>query len=140
MVAAAQREAARRKSTARFEVGDTGSVAAGGRLFDVVSAASLLIVLPDAAAGLRELWAGVRPGGSLLVVETTPRLTPRNARALLPNERHPALLLWARVRNGRAVDERVFRDLGTPQIRTIPLLEGLVAAWVLEKPGASGAA
>jgi len=41
---------------------------------DVVSAASLLCQLPDPGHGLATLWAAVRPGGTLLVIETTDQM------------------------------------------------------------------
>lgn len=80
-------QAARRhETTARFEVADLSALPDA----DVVSAASLLIVVPDASATIDVLWRHVRPGGALLIVETTPRMTPENARALV-RERPPCV-------------------------------------------------
>lgn len=95
--------------------------------YDVVSAASLLIVVPDPRAAARALWEHVRPGGHLLLVETTARMNPRETRPLSVS--NPLVLwLWARVRQGRAVD---IDALGLPGERQQHLLlEGAVAAWV----------
>lgn len=99
--------------------------------FDVVSAASLLIVLPDARAGLEQLWACVRPGGSLLIVETTAQMTPSAARST--GVRHPGLWLWARARSGRAVDAALFDVLPARARQRHSLFHGLAEAWLFTK-------
>lgn len=119
----------------RFEVGDLKNVG-GHYSADVVSAASLLFVVPDPAAALQQLWNCVRPGGTLLVIETTEAMTPRGALKAMNRispGRRIALTLWAQARNGRAVDSRFVEALpATSGLRT-PLLHGMVAAWTLTK-------
>jgi SAM-dependent methyltransferase len=99
---------------------------------DVVSAASLLIVLPDPREGLGHLWHCVKPGGTLLVVETTAAMTPEGAQRVVGRQ-HPALFLWARARRGRAVAPSLLDELDVASRRHRFLLQGLVQAWALQK-------
>lgn len=124
MIAAARRT---KPLGCRFEVGD---LADEGPSASVVSATSLLFVLPDRARGMRDLWRRVQPGGALLVVETTAAMTPIRAVGISP---HPALLLWAVTRRGRAVDRGLARAVDPTAVETYALLDGLVEAWVLHK-------
>jgi 2-polyprenyl-3-methyl-5-hydroxy-6-metoxy-1,4-benzoquinol methylase len=104
--------------------------------FDVVSAASLLVLVPDAALGLAQLWDKVAAGGSLLVVETSPAMAPDRVRELVPRiagGRHLGLWLWARVRSGRAVDPAVFDTISASERARHALLHGLVDAWIFRK-------
>jgi SAM-dependent methyltransferase len=134
----------------RFEVGELGGRLDVGQLApgtaerpsaDVVSAASLLFVLPNPREGLAQLWACVRPGGTLLIVETTEHMTPLRARAIAPElrpGRRSALALWARARSGRALDPALFDQLDASTRSVRPLLHGLVQAWTFEKPNLRG--
>jgi len=105
---------------------------------DVVSAASLLAVLPDREKGLKSLWSAVRAGGSLLIIEPTHQMTSENAsRAIqngLPKKRIAGLRMWANARQGNIVDPAIYESLGAESIRFMPLLQGLVGAWVIQKP------
>jgi SAM-dependent methyltransferase len=138
MIAAARRHAG--GAGARYEIGDLDGAARATQV-DVVSAASLLIVLPDARAGLLQLWRAVKPGGYLLVVETTPAMTPEGARRSapsLPAGRKLALTLWARARSGRAADPDLVTALpGIATRRIVPLMDGLVSAWVVRRAEAA---
>lgn len=136
MVKAARRLAKWHRSAATFQQGDLGSLPGQGA--DVVSAASLLAVLDDKREGLLALWAGVRPGGHLLVIEPTPEMTPANAAKLirsgLPGKRLRGLKLWAASRHGRAVDAQLFQTLEVNNFQYRDLLGGLVGAWIFCKP------
>ena len=123
------------RSTAQFQQGDLAAAMAMPPA-DVVSAASLLFVLPDPSTALQQLWRCVRPGGHLLVVETSRTMTPAHARAvrhLLPASRRLALHFWARARNGNAVDARCFAAVPAQSSQCTPLLHGMLHAWVLHK-------
>lgn len=129
---------ARRKSPAgidcRFEIGDLAQLDA---MADVVSAASLLPVLPDPAWGLERLWRCVRPGGHLLLVDTTARMSLANVmqmRRQRPAYRHPIIALWAGVRRGKAIEIRLYDRLPAVTTEVIPLCDGLVAARLFHKP------
>ena len=104
---------------------------------DVVSAASLLAVLPDREKGLASLWSAVRSAGSLLVIEPTDQMTGENAsRAVqhgLPQKRIAGLQMWANARQGNIVDPAIYESLGAQSIRFLPLLQGLAGAWVIQK-------
>jgi hypothetical protein len=50
---------------------------------DVVTAASLLAVVPDPVVALHQLWSCVAPTGTLLVIETSQQMTPASARRIL---------------------------------------------------------
>jgi SAM-dependent methyltransferase len=133
MIRAARRIA--RDEGCRFEVGELG-IEQPPHSGDVVSAASLLIVLPDARRALAQLWACVRPGGILLVIETTTHMTPERAKSVAPRTRpgrRTALALWARARRGHAIDPTVFDGLDSASRERHALLEGLVDAWILRK-------
>ena len=130
---------ARHRSTgpaaARFEVGDLNTLVP--RSADVVSATSLLATVPDPHDGVHRLWDALRPGGTLLVVETTAMMTPSRARAIagrLPGHRQAALRLWSHARRGRTVDMELATQLGAATATTTPLLHGLVTATALTKP------
>jgi len=132
------RRLAKNERSCQFFMGDVQGMERRGDS-DVVSAASLLFVVDDARAALQQLWQCVRPGGTLLVIETTERMTPANARAiahLLPRERRWALRLWARARQGRAISSEIFASLPATSRVCTPLLHGMVAAWTFGKAGA----
>lgn len=103
---------------------------------EVVSAASLLAVLPDREKGLCSLWSAVRPGGYLLIIEPTDQMTSRNAEKLiqngLPRKRIQGLRMWATARQGNIVNPAMFETLGA-EVTFTPLLHGLVGAWVIKK-------
>jgi ubiquinone/menaquinone biosynthesis C-methylase UbiE len=132
MVAAARRLARRERSDARFLHGRLDDRATRVPQADVVAAASLLAVLPDREAGLESLWRCVKPGGTLLVVEATERLTVSAARTLiaegLGGPRRNLLTVWAAARQGSAVDQIVFTRLVETEQRGVQLLGGLVRA------------
>jgi ubiquinone/menaquinone biosynthesis C-methylase UbiE len=122
----------------RFEVSDFNHLTKV-HYADIVSAASLLFVLPDPLAGIRQLWRCVRPGGALLIIETTTDMVPaqvRQARQGVRSGRGLALTLWALARRGRIIDPSVF-DAIVPASRECKLLlNGLVQAWVFTKEAA----
>lgn len=103
----------------------------------VVSAASLLVGLPDRRAAVAALAAALEPGGVLLVVETTAAMRPvaawRRVRRgdLGGGGWMLALWAWAR-RRARPVDAGDFALPGFAVERT-DLLDGLVAAWALRR-------
>jgi trans-aconitate methyltransferase len=135
MIAAAKQIAKREGSLATFRVGSLEEVT--NAKADVVSAASLLAVLADSFAGLKTLWQGVRSGGTLLIIEPTAQMTVDHAQRLLrrglPGKRSFGLRLWANARQGNAVDPSIYSRLDAAQVDCIPLLDGLVAAWVIRK-------
>ena len=134
MIKTAQRLARHHHSSAAFAI---GNIAASPLSADMVSAASLLAVLDDKPAGLHALWRCVHPGGHLLIIEPTARMNLVNAKAAmasgLPRKRINGLRLWAAVRQNRAVDPALFDGLASKR-RYIELLQGLVGAWIFEKP------
>jgi SAM-dependent methyltransferase len=124
----------RRVPSLRFQTGELDDVRPHSA--SVVSAASLLCVLDDPTDGLIRLWNAVEPGGSLLVVETTPKMTARYALTHLPRlpaGRRTSLLLWAAARTA-AVDPTAFDRLPAANRSTVPLLAGMVAATVIARP------
>ena len=138
MVTVARRIADRKKSSATFRVGSHEDLPEASA--SVISATSLLAVLPDPVAGLLGLWRGVRPGGTLLIVEPTAEMTVEHARQLiqngLPAKRSFGLYLWATARQGRVVDPAIYARLHVAHQDYIPLLNGLVGAWIFHKsPG-----
>lgn len=135
MVAAAKRIARSKHSAAEFQIGDFANFPADSA--QVVSAASLLAVLPDRKAGLHSLWRLLRPGGTLLIVEPTHQMPSQNAIRViqngLPKKRIEGLRMWANARQGNIVDPSIYETLGADSIHFQPLLQGLVGAWVIQK-------
>lgn len=116
---------------ARFEQASLDDLVASGVSARVVSAASLLLVLPDARAGLEALWQLIEPGGHLLVIETMPALTFTGALHHARGFSDVGLVLWGLARNGRSVAPLL--DAFTPpdlaSAARHPLCAGLVGAW-----------
>lgn len=135
MVREAQKIARREKSAAVFEVDDVFKLPPQSA--DVVSASSLLATLDEKADGFRALLTAVRPGGSLLIIEPTDRMSVSSAEELirsgLPNGRIAGLRMWARAREGHAVDPSLFRDADGHSVVSTPLLGGLVGSWLITK-------
>ena len=124
-----------RDTRCRFEIGGLENASRQYNA-DVVSAASLLCVLPDPVIALHQLWDCVRPHGRLLVIETTTKMTPKWVCQVCHTTRpgrRLGLHLWARARQGRAVAPEVFESLPAQSHTCIPLLSGLVQARVFLK-------
>ncbi len=140
MVRAAQREASALGLPAVFEVAALQDLATGGLTSDVVSAASLLAVLSRRLEALAMLWQLVRPGGSLLVVETTPEMRPASAVRHLSGRGAIGLFFWALARNGRSAagDVESFRPGDLAEKSFHPLLGGLLGAWLLRRAPSTG--
>jgi len=125
----------RQKLSARFEVGDVFKIPMQSA--DVVSASSLLATLDDKVGGFQALLAAVKPGGSLLIIEPTDRMSVPVVDALirdgLPNGRIAGLRMWARARQGHAIDPEIFKVADAGEVTFTPLLGGLVGAWLFER-------
>lgn len=65
-------------------------------------------------------------------------MTKENARRAiqngLPKKRIAGLRMWANARQGNIVDPIIYETLGAESIRFTRLLQGLVGAWVMQKP------
>ena len=137
MIDAAVRRSREFQPHIEFAVSDLDAEAARGTVYDVVSASSLLAVLPDRNAGLAKLAALAKPSGAILIVEASRRMTPANAISVLARRRLGArsgmLLIWALARRGRMPPPLGPLDPGLT-ISVTSLLYGLVEASVLRKP------
>lgn len=136
MIEAARRVATRAGSRARFEVNDLDGLRDHAAA-EVVSAASLLAVLPDPRAGLAALWSAVRPGGHLLIVEPTEAMGPGRAARALGRAPHPGLLMWSVARAGASVvaDVEAFTPRDLARRERVDRLGGMVAIVVLSRAG-----
>jgi hypothetical protein len=83
MIIPAKRIAKGEHSLAEFRVDEIKAIQKESA--QVVSAASLLAVLPDREAGLNGLWQIARPGGALLVIEPTGLMNVENAARVIKN-------------------------------------------------------
>ena len=119
-----------------FAVSDLDAETKRGGVYDVVSASSLLTVLSDPKAGLAQLAALAKPGGAILIVEASSRMTPINALKMLASrhlgERSSMLILWAMARMGRAPPALAPFDPSLTSSTTL-LLNGSVEASILRK-------
>jgi len=136
MVQQAQRRSAHSAGPRFVECGLHDLVARHGRA-NVVSAASLLSVLPDQSNALKSLLDAVAPGGALLVIETSGPMASepwdREKRRLATGRRRWVLRLWARVRQGtHSVDIAALCPPGY-EVQKHSLLGGLVNAWIVRQ-------
>lgn len=123
----------RRGDHCTFAVGDAAEPLPPA---DVVSAAHVVCHADDPAAMLRNLWDAVRPGGALLLVETTSLMSVDAVRrAPGPDDWHSrqVMQLWARARQGHALPDDVHLAIPATSRRTVPMLGGGVEAVVLTK-------
>lgn len=108
---------------------------ASGQRYDVVSASSLVVVTRDPGKTLRDLETLVKPGGQLLVIEATSRMSrPKALAAVLSlrlGRRGLMLLPWSLARSGRALPDTLFEQRTRPG-RPHDLLNGMVRAWIFE--------
>jgi SAM-dependent methyltransferase len=136
MIAAAKRIALKEDSPAQFRVGSISSVPTGTAA--VVSAASLLAVLPDKKLGFQTLVDMLQSGGLLVVIEPTHLMNLHNAnmliqRGVVTGRGLNALRLWSWMRSGAAVDPSVLVSPDITQISCTPLLGGMVLVWIFQK-------
>jgi len=134
MIEAARTIARARHSTAVFEVADIDAITARSTRYDVVSASSLLVVLPEPAAALRQLVALTKPGGTVLIVEAARGMSRLRALSMLLSGQLGSgggmLLAWAGARAGNTLNEDIFRDPFWTATRH-PLLKGMACAWTI---------
>ncbi len=137
MIEAAKRQTRDFRVPIDFVVSDLDAERARGVVYDVVSASSLLTVLPDSRAGLAKLAALAKPDGSILIIEASHRMTPINALGVLAKRRLGAragmLLVWATARLGRVPPSLALLDPSLA-VSITPLLDSLVEATILRKP------
>ncbi len=135
MINAARRAACKRRNLAAFEVADIENVCRGGERYDVVSASSLLVVMPDPATALKQLLDLTKPGGKVLVIEAAPEMTRLRAFSKVVSgglgRRAYMLQLWAMLRAGRTLEDLVFDQPGLA-VEHHPLLGGLARASTIE--------
>ena len=134
MIREAKKIAKRETSSAVFISGDVFQSRPQGA--DVVSASSLLAVLDDKVGGFQALLKVVNPGGLLLIVEPTDRMTPHAVDVLIQNGLHgkgiKGLRMWSGARQGRAIDPEIFKAGEGELVVFKPLLGGLVGAWLFQ--------
>jgi len=131
------RAVAHARTDIKFEVATLEQLAGSSMKADIVSATSLLAVLPDRAASLRQLLACVAPGGTLLLVEPDKSMTRDSARSWRAGRtigRGAFFLdLWAATRNpARAIGASTLDIAGWNRARH-PLMGGLVNAWTMRR-------
>ena len=84
--------------------------------FDVISATSLLSVVPERSVVLEKLISLLKNRDSkLILIEPTEKMHVKNVWRLLGNLKelyyYKMLFVWARARQGKAVDEAIFNDV-----------------------------
>jgi SAM-dependent methyltransferase len=134
MIEAAVRLAAECRSPAKFAVSDVETALADEARYDVVSASSLLVVVPDPAATLRQLVSLAKPNGHALIIEASRELTRGRAFAEVLARgivgRAYMLQVWAMFRSGRTLPHSTFDQPGLTASRH-SILGGLVDAWIV---------
>lgn len=136
MIDAAVRQSRNFKQPIDFDVSDLDGEATRGAVYDVVSASSLLTLLPDPGAALAQLAVLTKPDGAILIIEASHQMTPVNAIRVLSSRRLGArssmLIVWAAARMGRMPPSLVPLNRSLTISHT-PLLDGLVEASILRK-------
>lgn len=136
MIEAAQSIAKAQGSAATFEVSDIDTINARAERYDVVSASSLLVVLPDPASALGHLSALTSLDGAVLIIEATHEMTRWGALTKFLSGRigrgGHMLLAWAMARSGRTLSESMFSQPGF-EVSGRPLLHGMASAWVIKR-------
>lgn len=103
---------------------------------DVVSAASLLAVMPDRVAGLQMLYNAVKKGGHLVIIEPTEKMNIKNARQYAKanklKQRH-WLCIWAFARQKNIVDPSIYETLNAEKIDFHSVLGGMLGVWIIKK-------
>ena len=132
MVLQAQRIVRRMRVSPQFNVVGLDDFFAPG--YDVVSAASFLIVMKDRRAALEKLKSLAQPRGVIMIIETTSAFTLSSTWSYLRSAgfggRNWVMLLWAFVRrNAQHVDESDMVIAGWTMDRH-ELIPG-IAAWLL---------
>lgn len=136
MIRAAIKQAQRTNSSAQFQLGSLDSLK--NMQAEVVSAASFLAVMPDPAQVLTQLWQAVQVGGKLLIIEPTELMQIKQVHQLIKHGQISGrgkywLYLWARARQGRAVDPQMYQTPQPSAIQQTSLLHGFVDCWLLTK-------
>ena len=86
------------------------------KIYDVVSATSLLSVVPDKKATLSKLQSLLHDGKStLILIEPTEKMSLKNAWKMVTSVntffQYKMLLVWANARQGQALDKTIFDDI-----------------------------
>jgi len=136
MIAAARRTTPP-SSGIEYLLGDAGTLS--GATFSVVSAASLLFVVPDPVEVIRNLWNLVAPGGTLVIIETTPSMTRAGVATAAAQRPHwgrrdrLAMRMWATARSGRSVDSRKLASAINSEASSVTVIDGLIEAMSFRK-------
>ncbi|MGO9133548.1 MAG: class I SAM-dependent methyltransferase [Methylovirgula sp.] len=136
MIEMARRLGAARGSPAQFAVSDCAAESLRTERYDVVSASSLLIVMPNPAAVLQQLVALTKPNGKVLIIEASGAMTRRHAfgKIVLGDLGSRAYMLgvWAMFRAGRVLKDGVFHQTGLSVTHHL-LLAGLARASIVRR-------
>ena len=84
--------------------------------FDIVSATSLLSVIDNKKEALVKLLSLLKDDNStLIIIEPTEKLSSKNVWKLINNLKefwfYKGLLLWAKAREGKAINNNIFKEL-----------------------------
>jgi 2-polyprenyl-3-methyl-5-hydroxy-6-metoxy-1,4-benzoquinol methylase len=136
MIEVARRLSIERRIPAEFAISDLETESARGGSYDIVSASSLLVVLPAPQAALHRLIGLTKPGGSVLAIEASNEMTRLNALTKIVagklGHRGYMLQVWAMFRSGRALSAETFNQPGLCATHR-PLLGGMANAWVIKR-------
>ena len=105
--------------------------------FDIVSATSLLSVVEDKKEALKKLLSLLKDDTSILIIiEPTEKLALKNVWKLISNVKtfwfYKGLLVWAKAREGKAIDSNLFNELKDINISKKYHLEGMVCVTYIQ--------
>lgn len=117
-----------------FEHAALAELVRQGRKAQVVSAASLLQVVPDAREALSQMLQLVAPGGLALVMETGARMAEgRLPRAAPCSHSGAVMALWHRSRRGRPPLDLAALCLPGWVVQRTSLMDGALNVWQLRR-------
>jgi len=101
------------------------------RHFNVISATSLLSVIPDKKKALKRLLSLLSPtNATLILIEPTEDMKIKNVWRLIKDTKrlfyYLGLLLWAKAREGKHIDRTLFEDLSGVEVSHVLSLDGMV--------------
>jgi len=106
--------------------------------FDVITATSLLSVVPHKKASLDKLLSLLKDtNANLIIIEPTSKLTRKNVWKKIHDLKsfwfYKGLLLWSKARENKAIDNNIFSDLKDVRVEQKYFLDDMVCITYIQK-------
>ncbi len=109
------------------------------KTFDIITATSLLSVIEDKEQALKKLISLQKSENStLIIIEPTEKFTRKNVKKKITNFKsfwqYKGLWVWARARENKAIDPKIFDGLEGFDIEKRFFLDEMVVVWYIHLP------